>query len=78
MTVSLHPPDSELDAGTASCGDFLLVLWLHFRKQAPGSLVRVRATGDGASKEIAAWCRITGNIVVDERPPMYWIRVKAA
>jgi tRNA 2-thiouridine synthesizing protein A len=78
MNESATQPDSELDAGSATCGDFVLVLWLHFRKQAPGAVVRVQATGEGASKEIAAWCRLTGHIVIDERPPLYWIRVKAA
>ena len=72
-----HPiADSELDAGSASCGDFVLVLWLHFRKQGGGALVRVQATGDGAGREIAAWCRLTGHILIDEHPPWYWIRVK--
>jgi hypothetical protein len=70
--------EREFDAGAATCGDFLLTMWVFLRKEPPGRLVRVRATGEEAGREIAAWCRVTGHILVDEAPPFYWIRIKPA
>jgi tRNA 2-thiouridine synthesizing protein A len=69
--------DDIWDAAGASCGD--LVMHLRVRlKRMPGKVLKVIAHDSGASKDIPAFCRMTGNPLVLHEPEndTYWIRAK--
>ena len=65
------------DAGALGCGE--LVLELRNRLRAlPGGILKVVATDPGAPADIPAWCRLTGNELLDQDAAAccYWIRAK--
>lgn len=69
----LEPADSW-DAGDMSCGDLLLELRVRMGRLAPGDLLELRALDRGARKDLPAWCRLTGELLVRARHPLYWIQ----
>ena len=73
-----EPPreDAAWDAGDMGCGDLVLELRLRLRDVAPGTVLRVTASDPGAPEDLPAWCRITGNALVAQQHPDYWIRRK--
>lgn len=68
--------DSRFDGGEAGCGEMLLDLRIHFRSLPARSHVAILARGAGAPVEIPAWCRLTGNDLLEARHPFYLARVK--
>jgi len=58
------------------CGDLVLELRLKLKGMPPGSVLRVTATDPGAPEDLPAWCRLTGNGLVEARHPHYWIKRK--
>ncbi len=70
------PPQSAItfDGGESGCGELLLDLLLFTKRQPPGTLIEVRALDPGAPLEIPAWCRLTGNALVETAHPLYVVR----
>ena len=71
--------DEDWDAGELGCGE--LVMELRFKMQAmrPGEIIRVRALDRGAPADLPAWCRLTGETLVqhDAERHHYYIRRNA-
>jgi tRNA 2-thiouridine synthesizing protein A len=67
-----------LDAGPLGCGDLILLIFQTMKTLAPGETLRVLAHDDGADADIPAWCRSTGNRLVDvdtrARPKVFVIQ----
>ena len=68
--------DSRFDGGEEGCGEVLLDLRLHARSLEPGSRLAILARDPGAPIEIPAWCRVTGNALLEARHPFYLVKVK--
>ena len=69
--------DAVWDAGDLGCGE--LVLELRIRLQAmPGRVLKLVATDAGAPEDVPAYCRMTGNVLVRQDIPAYWIRARPA
>jgi tRNA 2-thiouridine synthesizing protein A len=68
--------DAEWDAGFMGCGDLVLELRNRLERIRPGGVLRVTARDPGAPEDLPAWCRLTGNALVDVTPPLYVIRRK--
>jgi tRNA 2-thiouridine synthesizing protein A len=68
--------DVEWDAGDLGCGELVLELRRRLLAMTPGQVLRLEARDPGAPADIPAWCRMTGHILVSEKPPVYLIRRK--
>ena len=66
--------DAHYDGGETGCGELLLDLLLFTRRQPPGSTIEVRALDPGAPLEIPAWCRLTGQELMEAAHPLYLVR----
>ncbi len=55
--------DEVLDLGEQGCGQLVMEIMLAMRKLAPGQTLLVTAYDPAAALDIAAWCRMTGNIL---------------
>jgi len=62
MYPSSHA-DEVLDLGEQGCGQLVMTLMLTMRHLAPGQTLLVTAYDSAAMEDIAAWCRMTGNIL---------------
>lgn len=62
------------DAGEMGCGELVLELRLRLAELAPGAILEVEARDPGAREDLPAWCRMTGNTLLDARPPFYRIQ----
>lgn len=69
-------PDSTWDAGDLGCGDLVLLLRSKLRAMLPGELLKLTALDPGAPEDIPAWCNMTGNRLVFQQHPLYFIRNK--
>jgi tRNA 2-thiouridine synthesizing protein A len=69
MTAETH-----YDGGETGCGELLLDLLLFTKRQPPGTVIAVRALDPGAPLEIPAWCRLTGNELIEAAHPHYLLR----
>lgn len=69
------PEADELwDAGDKGCGELLLELRMRMREMPAGTILRLRATDEGAPEDMPAWCSMTGHTLIFARHPIYWIR----
>lgn len=68
--------DSTWDAGDLGCGDLVLLLRSKLRAMLPGKLLKITALDPGAPEDIPAWCNMTGNRLVFQQHPLYFIRNK--
>jgi len=75
-TNSPLAPDLIWDAGDLGCGDLVLLLRGKLRTMLPGKLLKVTALDPGAPEDIPAWCKMTGNRLVHQQHPLYFIRNK--
>ena len=66
-TSSIHA-DSLLDLGEKSCGQLVMEVMLAMRNLAEGQMLLVTAYDLAANEELAAWCRMTGNSLVQTLP----------
>jgi tRNA 2-thiouridine synthesizing protein A len=55
--------DRELDLGEKGCGQLVMELMVAMSTLAPGQTLLVTAYDPAAAGDIAAWCRMTGNIL---------------
>jgi len=63
--------EAVFDAQGRGCGDALLELKLRMRTLAPGARILVRSEDPGAPIDLPAWCRLTGNVLQEARPPNF-------
>lgn len=69
--------DVAWDAGDVGCGELVVKLKLLLRKDVPaGGVVKLTATDPGVRLDLPAWCRLTGNALIEHDPPVYFIRRK--
>jgi len=68
--------DDVFDALELGCGQMLLDLNLFFRPFAAGSKILLATRDVGSKLEIPAWCRLTGNRLVEAAHPYYLIERK--
>jgi tRNA 2-thiouridine synthesizing protein A len=54
-----------LDAGRTACGDLILLIFQQMKLMATGQRLVVLAHDDGAEADVPAWCRSTGNALVE-------------
>lgn len=66
--------DTHYDGGETGCGELLLDLLLFTRRHPPGTVIEVHALDPGAPLEIPAWCRLTGNELIESAHPLYLLR----
>jgi tRNA 2-thiouridine synthesizing protein A len=60
--------DYELDLGEQGCGQLVMELLFAMRKLVPGQTLLVTAYDPAAAADIAAWCRMTGNTLIQILP----------
>lgn len=68
------PPSVVWDAGDLGCGDLVLALRMRFRELPTGTVLELTARDPGAPEDLPAWCRMTGQTMIDATPPHYRIR----
>ncbi len=69
--------DAEWNAGDLGCGE--LVLYLRNRLRAmPGKTLKLIATDPGAPMDLPAFCRMTGDTLLQQEPSKfsYWIKAR--
>ena len=71
-----QPEDAQWNAGDLGCGELVMELRMRLRNM-PGQTLKLTATDAGASQDLPAWCRMTGNQLVSAEPPYFWIRAKS-
>ena len=69
--------NEKWDAGETGCGRLAFELHLRMCQLRPGDTLEVTALDPGAPTDLPAWCRMTGNVLVDMDPPVYVIERKA-
>ena len=67
MDTSIHA-DFFLDLGEKACGQLVMEVMLAMRDLATGQTLLVRAYDPAAPEDLAAWCRMTGNTLVEILP----------
>ncbi len=66
--------DEVYDSVDRGCGDFIIDLRAVMRELDPGDVLMIASRDAGAPMEIPAWCRLTGNPLLDMAPPFYLVR----
>lgn len=69
--------DALLDAGAASCGELLILVFRAMKSLAPGQVLEVVGYDTGALEDIPAWCRMTRNSLLKverSKPARFFIR----
>jgi tRNA 2-thiouridine synthesizing protein A len=64
------------NAGDLGCGDLVLLLRGKLKAMPPGEIIQVTALDPGAPEDIPAWCNMTGNKLVFQQHPNYFIKNK--
>ena len=76
-TVPVHWQYADVfDALELGCGQLLLDLNLFIRRQPPGVKILLATRDVGSPVEVPAWCRLTGNRLVEATHPYYLIERK--
>ena len=70
--------DEVYDTLDRGCGDFLLELKGVFASLEPGTRLMLASRDAGASREVPAWCRLTGHRLHEARPPFFLIEKRAS
>ena len=66
--------DAIWDAGDRGCGELVLELRMRMNTLTPGRVLRLVARDPGAPADIPAWCRMTGNTLLRDEHPVYYIK----
>lgn len=76
----MREPDHhrEWDAGDLGCGDLVIRLRFLLKEMQPGDVIRVHATDPGAPLDLPAWCRLTGEQLVEHDPQRCYYRIQRA
>ena len=74
----MNTHDELWDAGDMGCGDLVLSLRQKLRAM-PGRTLKLIATDPGAPADIPAFCRMTGDLLLqrDEQAHAYLIKARA-
>lgn len=59
-------PDFTLDAGESGCGELVLLIFQKMKALSPGQTLLVLAHDAAAETDIPAWCRSTGNLLLEQ------------
>lgn len=62
--------DRLLDLGEEGCGQLVMLVMLAMRELQPGQTLLVTAYDPAAPADLAAWCRMTGNMLVQGLPEL--------
>lgn len=63
------------DAGEMGCGELIIRLKLMMRDElVDGDVLQLIAHDPGAREDLPAWCRLTGNALLEADHPRYVIR----
>ncbi len=62
--------DRVLDLGEEGCGQLVMSVMLSMRELQPGQTLLVTAYDLAAPVDLAAWCRMTGNTLVQGLPEL--------
>lgn len=54
-----------LDAGETGCGELVMLIFQRMKTLAPGAQLTVLAYDAAATVDIPAWCRMSGNRLVE-------------
>ena len=68
--------DSEFNGYDVGCGELALDLRMHFQSLPEGAKVLVISGDPGAPLDIPAWCRLSGNRLLESQHPYYLIQKK--
>ncbi len=60
--------DRVLDLGEEGCGQLVMSVMLAMRELQPGETLLVTAYDLAAPVDLAAWCRMTGNTLIQRLP----------
>jgi TusA-related sulfurtransferase len=75
--ISNFQADSFYDAGDLGCAFGPLdEIAKEMRTMSSGQTLEIRATDPTVSVDLAAWCRMTGNSLVDQAGDRYLVRKK--
>ncbi len=69
MDTSIHA-DFFLDLGEKACGQLVMEVMLAMRDLSAGQTLLVTAYDPAAPEDLAAWCRMTGNTLVQTLPDL--------
>jgi TusA-related sulfurtransferase len=68
--------DDEFDSGEETCGRVIINLHVYVKSLPPGSRLLLISRDSAAPVEFPAWCRMTGNSLLDADHPFYLIEIK--
>lgn len=60
-------PDAILDAGESGCGELTMLIANEMKTLTSGALLEVHAYDLAAEVDIAAWCRMTGQLLLEQQ-----------
>ncbi len=70
--------DAILDASESGCGELVMLIAQQMKTLAVDAILEVRAYDLAAAVDIAAWCRLTGHLLLeqqlDEKPKRFLIQ----
>ncbi|GIK38397.1 MAG: hypothetical protein BroJett011_22300 [Chloroflexota bacterium] len=58
--------DVILDAGETGCGELIMLVFQKMKTLFPGQTLEVVAYDLAAETDISAWCRMTGNLLLEQ------------
>jgi tRNA 2-thiouridine synthesizing protein A len=64
-SVARPPSPAVLDAGQTGCGELVMLIFQRMKTLGPGERLTVLAYDAAAEVDIPAWCRTTGNRLVE-------------
>jgi tRNA 2-thiouridine synthesizing protein A len=64
--MTLTQSAAQVDARGLSCPMPIVMVAQQMRTVTSGALVELLATDPGSTKDVAAWCRSTGNVLVEQ------------
>jgi tRNA 2-thiouridine synthesizing protein A len=59
-------PDAILDAGESGCGELVMLIAQQMKAMTVGAVLEVHAYDLAAAVDIAAWCRMTGQQLLEQ------------
>jgi len=71
-------PDALLDTGESGCGELVMLIARQMKTMTVEAVLEVHAYDLAAAVDIAAWCRMTGQLLLeqqlDEKPQRFLIQ----
>jgi len=68
--------ENQFDTQGMGCGQLVFELHKRIQQIAPGERLEVIARNQGAEIDLQAWCRMTGNLMISSKHPIYLIERK--